>query len=231
MTVQDLLINLGRSELYNSAWCDDLTGLVKEERIPTIISYINEGLLDLHDKFPLKIDTVYLDLVPGKTTYEISSEHQMDSDMKPTWNKYLWKGHNKKYEDNLLKIIEIYTTSGRELSINNDLDPLSIVTPTYNTIKIPNYKKSWELCITYLAKHAVIKDINDKIVLPPTLEPALQTYVAYKVYNAINSAEAVQTSSRYATVYNNFIKEALESDNVNSAYRVNNSKFFIRGWV
>lgn len=229
--VEDFIKEISVSELYNISWIDDLTGNPKSSRIPTIISYINEGLLKLYDKFSLKKDQVYLFPYQHKFTYKISSEHNMDEDAIPTYSKYLWKGINEKFDDNLLRIINVYNSDGHELPINDPNTRFSVFIPFFNLLQLSDFEKDWKLSITYVASPKVIKTINDKIDLPSILFPALINYVAYKAYNTINTAESYQVSSKYFQLYTNDINELIQSDTANYSTAYNPIKFNKGGWA
>ena len=58
-----------------------------------------------YKKFTLKIDSIWLDLHESRTRYLISNEHMMDNWLTPTYDKYLWKGYDEEFHNDLLKIV------------------------------------------------------------------------------------------------------------------------------
>lgn len=230
-TVKEFITKMGLSELYNLSWVDNLTGEVNEKRIPTLISFINEGLENLSNKFSLKKDSIYLFPYPHKFTYKITSEHMMDENLIPDFDHYLWKGLDETFTDNLLRIVEIQNSDGDILPLNDPTNKFSVFTTYFNEIKLLDFKEGWEYLITYIASPDKVTSIKDILDIPPVLIPALTAYVAYKAYDMINTAESIQISSKYFQLYTNQINEIITSDSINDFIPYNPNKFCKRGWV
>lgn len=231
MTAEEFINNLCASELYNLSWVDNLTGKPKEGRLNTIITYINEGILKLYDKFSLKKDQVYLFPFPHKYVYKITSEHMMESSLEPDYDHYLWKGVVEKFEDNLLRILNVHNSDGHELPMNDPDQEFSVFTPFYNILQLSDFEKDWKLSITYVASPPKIKTIDDKIDLPSVLYPVLSSYVAHKAYDTINTPESTQISTKYYQLYMNGINELIQSDTVNYSIAYDPAKFIRGGWI
>lgn len=229
-TVKDFIDQISLSELYNISWVDNLTGKIHENRIPSIINYINEGLGILFDKFSLKKDQIFLFPVPYKFNYKITSDHMMSEDLIPDYDHYLWKGVDETFDDNLIRIVDIHNSDGHNLPLNDPSDYFSVFIPFYNEIQLSDFQADWELSITYIASPPKLKTINDKIDIPSVLVPALISFVSYKVYNIFNTAEATQTASKYLQMYMSQVNEVVNSDTANYSVPDNPTKFYNRGW-
>lgn len=230
ITVKEFINTISASELYNLAWVDELSGELTSNRVNTILSFINEGLLALYDRFALKKDQIYLFPYTGKFVYKISSEHMMESSLKSDYTHYLWKGVNETFTDNLIRIVNVFTSSGFELPLNDYSLRFHVSTPYYNVIQLSDYEKDWKFSITYAASPDKIKNLDDKIDIPSVLIPVLTSYVAYKAYNTINTPESSQITSKYLQLYTSQIDSLVFTDSVNQEKAEVPFKFIRGGW-
>lgn len=230
MKLKDCLDRLAVGEVSNTSFADDLTGVIKEGRIPVIVKFIQDGLNKLYTKFYLRIEDVYLEIYEGRTDYTISSEHLMDKSLTSTTDKYLWKTDNDNVDD-ILKIYEVTTISGEPVPINDRSNPRSVFTPFYNVLQIPRVISD-SLIISYIAKHKDLdyKNLDQEIELPDNLFPALYYYVAYQIHSNINTQESVANAQKYLSMYQAVINDVIESDLANPMYPTNHTKFYRNGW-
>lgn len=232
MTLKELISRLAYGELSNLSW--SYNGTIKEDKIVPLVQFINETLNKLYSKFYCKQDSILLEPVDGKTEYEISKEHLMDSTLTPTYDKYLFKPGDKPFNDDILRILRVITSTGMKLPINDPLEKYSVYTPLYNKLQCPKLEPNWELEIVYAAKHPeLIYDENSdpEIELPDFLIPALCAYVAYMIHSNMNTEVAVANAQKYLSLYNSILAEAVESDIVSNPKETDKFKFLIRGWI
>lgn len=230
MNLQDLLVRLAYGELNNLSW--SYNGTIKEDKIPYLIGFIKETLDKLYSKFYCKQDSILLEPVDGKTEYEITSDHLMDKDLTPTYDKYLFKPGDKPFNNDILRILRVITSTGIKLPINDPLEKYSVYTPFYNKLQCPKLEPNWELEIVYAAKHPELSyEDNTEIELPDFLIPALCAYVAYMVHSNMNTETAVANAQKYLSLYNSILAELIESDIVKMPKESDKFKFLIRGWV
>lgn len=240
MILKEYLTKLAYGTLSNLWGNSTIKGEIPEDKIPLVINAINEGLLRLYTLFPLKENGLYLELNEHTTIYELTSEHiipegteDSDLDSEDNCDKYIWDFKEHPFTDDIIKILNVYTTDGFPVKLNNPSSCISIYTPTFNTLQIPNPVKGITLSIAYQAKHPIlyVEDLeNQEIELTPVLIGALDAYVAYIIHSNINTETAIANAQKYYTLYQTIINEILNTDAVNSSYSQNNTKFFERGW-
>lgn len=235
MTVRELMKFLSLSELSNLTVTDtkdEEESGIKQKYQNAIVTFIYEGLNKLYANYYLKEDSIYLEVIDGKTRYEITSEHLLGEDLEADYDHYLWKPGKKPFNNDILRIIRIIDSTGRILPLNNPEKFNSVFTPLYNCIDIQNLTDEHELEIIYAAKHPSISyEENTELELPISLFPAIRAYVAYLVHMNMNTETAVQNAQKYLNQYNLIITENIQSDAAFTKVDDRACKFVLGGWV
>lgn len=235
MTLQELLDYLAVNELSNAqlSYINGNTGKILDGKVPAVVNFINEGLTKLYDTFFLKESNLFVELMVGKTSYALKSEHDLGERLQPDFDHYLWKGSGEKFEDDLLKILKVVTTSGINLPINDNTSRFTVYTPYHNVIQIPNFTEGWELCVTYQANHRKLssESLNDLVEVPTQLLPALCAYVAHKAFSNMSTEASIQNSEKYYQSYARTVNDTVMSNGVNNMYIEPECKFYKGGWV
>lgn len=231
MNLSDYLTELSYKELSNLSLSDNGSGTIKSEKIPFIVSCINEALLRLYSKFVLKTGIIIIEMQEGLSEYELNSKYAYSSNI--SGNKYIMDGEHP-FQDDIIKILDVYDTFGRSIPINNASNPLSVFTPKPNILQITDpFLYGDILSITYQAKHPLLdfkKNPSQQIELPDNLMGALSAYVAYSVYNCINTKEATEAAQKYMQTYVALVQEIIETDTINNSISQDNSRFSMNGW-
>lgn len=233
MTIKELLKFISISELSNLSLVDNTEECgIKEDKQQTIVEFVTEALNKLYSNFYLKEDSIYVEIIDGKTRYEITSEHLMEKDLEADYDHYLWKTGDKPFTNDILRIIRIIDSTGNVLPLNNPEKFNSVFTPLFNVIDIQNLNEEYELEIIYASKHPnlSIKE-NTTIELPISLIPAVRAYVAYLVHMNMNTDNAVQNAQKYLNQYNLIITENIQSDAAFTRVDDRACKFILGGWV
>ncbi len=203
---------------------------LNEEYREEIIDYINSGLLELYDKFQLKVDSFYLEVREGKTHYTLSSEHDLTNWHEPSQDLYIWKDTEGNFEDDLVKVLLIRDHSGREIPLNDPNDIFSIYTPEFNVLEIPVHFPSQIITVDYQAKHKTVSADTDDIVLPDSLYDVLSFYVAMQACSNMNSEGAIANANKYTQLYENAIQKFENLGTFEPRHKGSDRKFYLRGW-
>ena len=75
MNLSQYLTDLSYKELSNLSLADSGSGAIKPEKIPFVVSYVNEALLRLYSKFVLKERSLVLELRDYLSEYHLNSRH------------------------------------------------------------------------------------------------------------------------------------------------------------
>ena len=149
----------------------ELKQLAVKDDTTAVISYINLGLIELYKRFSLKTEEIVIPLFSGKTMYTMPDDYQ--------------------------SILEALDESGDWYSINDEDDALSILTPSYNTLQIPNPIDGAAVSIIYTALPARITSVDEILPLPLSLLDALYNYIGYRGHGAVNGDLKTENNSHY----------------------------------
>lgn len=219
MKLKEIFDQLSYGELSNLRLGGTNDGEITVASYPKVVAHINLGLGALYKRFPLKEGSVKLLLQPDQTLYTISSEFSTSNRRSRAAVKYIQDTLAVPFQDDILKIEEIFTDSGEELSLNNSLDPDSIITPTNTSIRVPPKMVNGSLDagdplhtsgleIFYRANHpqiVVAQGMFDparvEIELPITHLEALLLFIASRVNNPIGMTNEFHAGNNYAAKY------------------------------
>lgn len=235
MTLKELIKFLSVSELSNlsvTKGTKDNEYGIRADFLDSLVNFIYEGLNKLYSNYYLKEDSIYVEIIDGKTKYELTSNHLLSGTLEADYDHYLWKGGNRAFNDDILRIIRIIDSTGRILPLNNPEKFNSVFTPQYNSINVQNLTDEHELEVIYAAKHIPLSlEDNTVIELPASLLPALRAYVAYLVHMNMNTETAVQNAQKYLNQYNLVVTENIQSDAAFTRVDDRACKFVLGGWV
>ena len=181
MTVQEVIDMAKFGELRNLK----LGNL--EDR--AIVSYINLGLIELYKRFPLSVKEAIIEL-----TDATNSEYTLPSDC-----MWLVSAYGEVPED------EPYTEYN-ELTINDENDPLSVNTVSWNTVQIPLGIKGSYVSLIYVAAPDATQKITydeagtyltKELQLPAQLIEPLLFYIGYRAHGAMDGNIQSESNTHY----------------------------------
>lgn len=214
MTVQEVIDMAKYGELRNLK----LGNL--EDR--AIVSYINLGLIELYKRFPLSIKEYIIELVDSP-----NNEYKLPSDC-----MWLITAYGEIPETKEL-------TGAWELEINNEDNPLSINTVSWDTIQVPLTLPGEYISLIYAASpdatQRVIYDeaggyLTKELALPVQLIESLLFYIGYRAHGAMDGNIQSESNTHYMRFDKSCEKIKSEgmftSDDLNMSTRV-----YTRGYV
>lgn len=232
MNLSEYLTQLSYKELSNLSLADSGSGSIKFDKIPFVVSCINEALLRLYSKFVLKEGSLIIELREWLSEYHLDGRHTLSSGCIPE-EQYILDGEHP-FQGDLIKVLEVYSEKGERVPLNNASNPMSVFTPRPDVLQVPNpYMYGDILAITYQARHPVLNyHVNpmQEIELPDNLFGALSAYVAYSVYSTLNTTEATGAAQKYMQMYAALVQETIETDMANSSISQDSSRFYANGW-
>lgn len=203
---------------------------LNDEYREEIIEYINAGLLELFNKYQLKVDAFFLELQEGKSRYELTSEHDMTNWHEPAREMYIWKDSVGSFKDDLVKVLLIRDNCGVEIPLNDPNNLFSIYTPEFNVLEVPVHFPRQVITVDYQAKHPIVSEDTDEIRLPDSLYDVLAYYVAMQACSNMNSESSVANANKYAQLYTNAIQNFDTLGTFEPKHTGSFSKFYSRGW-
>lgn len=198
MQLRQVIDSIKYGELTNISWEDT-------KRIPAIITYINQALTDLYNKFPILEKQLTIQQYPQISMYVLTREFARTNFKSEQLHKYILDTPFEPFNDDILQITGIYDEEGRPIPLNDSHNPNSYFLVSYNTIQIPNANENNAIFVTYKARHRYIEpnteDLEQEVFLPTCLEEALYAYIGYKALISIGSADTIQLAQLYLQRY------------------------------
>lgn len=234
LNVAGVLQKLSYGPLSNLSIGGEGSGTCDVNKVPTLVTYINEGLLHLYSKFVLNERNLIIQMSELITKYILTSDRsRLITPTDPLQFQYIMDSALDPFTDDLLKVLQIFDDAGREIILNDQSVYGSIFTPKFNVLQIPIPVNGLPLYISYQAKHAIITadNLGALIDLPPVLVEALLAFVTHKVFFHMNGQEHSIKAKEHFDKFNGIVEEVLEKDLVNSSTSTNRlPKFYERGF-
>lgn len=236
MNVADLFTSLALGELSNLSMAENGGGSLVANSRPKIILCANEGLLRLHSRFVLKEKELLLEMDEGITSYQLTPRYALS--YIPTGSedavatRYIIDSPTSPFTGDLLKILGVYDANGGKLPLNDDVHCDSVFTPQANLLQVPSPAHEQRLSLLYQARHPVLTgNLQEEIELPVVLLSALTSYIAYKVFSQMNSADSTAKAKEYMMMYESLCADVLDKDLVNSSLSTTSGRFTRAGWI
>lgn len=221
---------------------------IDPSRYPMIINHINLGLNALYQRFPLKESSVTVELLPGVYTYILNSRFSENSMVSFEDVFFIKDTEDEPFQDDLIKVERVYTDTGRELGLNDENDSLAIITPSLQSIRVPEaiVNQSQDLPkelltktlkVVYRANHPLLRaseTINPskiEVELPYSHLEALLYFVASRLHNPIGMTNEFHAGNSYAAKYE-MVCQRLEAQNIRAdQFNLSSSRLERGGWV
>jgi hypothetical protein len=214
---------------------ETVTGVLPEN-YNKVISFINLGLANIHEKLNVKLGDAYILMLDGVAEYYLDSKYAFSNPNGDPDVRYILDSPATPYKNNAIKILEAFTEIGEPLPINDRTEEKSVFTPSQLSIQIPWKVAGDVINIVYRAAPDLIilseyDDIGDiEVDLPRTyLEPLLY-YIAYQHFAGVGGQSGTPTSLGYFQKYQARMQE-IEFNGVPNKDLSASTDFQKGGWV
>lgn len=234
MKVSDLFRKLSYGELSNLAIGTDGGGDILAAKKPVIVQHLNDALLRLYSRFTLREADVLIEQDALIRFYKLTSVNAVTNPAPaPGQVLFIKDSITKPFLDDVIRIREVWGTSGKPLPLNDPDNRLSVFTPQPDVLQVPKPVAGAPLGIIYQARHPIIAgtDYEVEVTIPAVLEQALTSYIAHLVYSNMNGQENVAQAAKYLSLYETICAEVTDRDLVNSSISATNTRFAKGGWV
>ena len=239
MKLSEVFSQLAYGELSQLGVVNDNGDGILPAKYGQITAHVNLGLAALYKRFLLKEGRVTLSLVAGRSTYPLNTDEDTD---------FIEDADSPEFTNDVFKVERVYTSTGLELSLNDEADPYSCFTPSMAVLRVPyaivnkeqdlpSYLLTDTVSVVYRANHpkivfsgASFNPASVTVELPMThLEPLL-LYVASRVNNPIGMTNEFHAGNSYAAKYEKACQE-LEVHNLRIDQGKQNTRLVSNGWV
>lgn len=234
MNVSDLLTKLSIGELSNLSLSNEGDGTIVEDRQAKIISYINDGLLQLYSRFVLLEKMLIITMIEGTTSYYLLKRFAASRPASPTNTDPIYiMDAMEPFEEDDIKILEVRDHYSRRVPLNDTMDAHSMFTPRPNMLQVPRPVPGMPLSVIYQAKHRKLEPgvMEAPVYLPEVLEEALLSYVAGKTYSHMNGQDNSAKGQEYMAKYEMHCNLVVDRDLVNNTPATTSEIFTLNGWI
>lgn len=168
------------NDFINSLVGSELRSLAVAEEPEMIVSFINTGIIELYNKFPIKTEEYTIQVEGGKTIYELPED-------------FLYIISASEYTDTGID------SGVASMPINETNNLNSLNTVSFNQVQIPLNIEGREVYVIYVPKPRVLshKRLHEEIPVPDVMLQALMSFVGFKGHGAIH----LDGQSKNADVY------------------------------
>lgn len=230
------------SALLKSLACSELStlngfesGVAEEHVLPRAIQVINDSLLEIHSRLPIRSDVLTILTTSGMTDYKISSQFAAT---KNGPLQYIMDTPDHPYRDDLIRVTNIFFGDGKRVRINDETDCKSAFVPHNNMVQLPVEKDGETFFIAYQATHPEIKyDPLDaewgdqEVEIPPYAVNAFKYLVASKYFDGMSGQDALGKAAVLHSKYEKACAFLEERQIIVDAPIRSGNRFRERGWV
>lgn len=197
-----------------------------------LINYINQGLVALYSRFVLLKKELIVIGSDSISIYHLESKYSISSGSAKV--KYIDDTCCETFRDDLIKIIAVHNSDGREFPLNQKKDLESLHTPSWNSLQIPHAIEGQPYFVMYQAKPVKISASPDGCVdlnIPPLMIEALYNFVASKVYSHMNGDNNKASATEYMSIFDSKCLQLQVNDLGSESETQYNTKAEMRGYV
>lgn len=171
MTLQDVLDLAKNGELSNLAVKDD---------IDAVVGYLNLGIIELYKRFPIATKEYIIELDDGVELYKMPSDFM-----------WLVAAYGEVPEDS--------TATTLPIPVNEEDNPLSVNTVSWDTLQVPLAQTGAYISIIYVSSPPVFtsNDLAEEVPLPLQMIEALLHYTGYRAHGAMNGEVQAENNTHY----------------------------------
>jgi hypothetical protein len=206
--IKEIFDSLAYGELTNMAVSKASNNSINPSEYLRIVSYINEGLLDLYTRFTIRTKEFDLYQRSGVTRYYIRSAHLGD----PTAGDddiYIDNTQEDSIDADIIRLITAYDSLGNEVRINNAAYPDDFFNPEPDILTIVERDPVEVFSIKYQAAYPKIS-LNSsfdpatyELHIPAYIVKPLKAIVASKLF----TGKAGKTTENNQSLQNTFLHQ------------------------
>lgn len=136
-----------------------------------MISYVNQALQAVYEEFQLKTGEQIIVMQENVTIYSVASD--------------------------CIVVLAAYDEDGNLLPLNDEKDPFSVMTPSYNEIQVPNPVEGEVLSVIYLAEPPVVTATTDVLPVPRSMIQPMLMYIGFLAHSSIDGGMQTENNTHY----------------------------------
>lgn len=200
-------------QVLELAKVSELNGLGIASNDEATLGFLNMGVLELYKRFTLKVEEHIITLVDNVSIYEMPED-------------FMWLvsayGEVDKQSPMLVNV----------LPINEEDNPLSINTVSWNKVQVPVSSYGSYISCIYVASPYLytVSDLDNRIDIPLQMVDPLLAYIGYRANSAIDTGVQTEDNAWYIRFENSCTRVRTEGM-MNSNDMFTNGRIDTRGFV
>lgn len=200
-------------QVLSLAKVSELNGLGVASNDEATLGFLNMGVLELYKRFTLKVEEHIITLVDNVSIYEMPED-------------FMWLvsayGEVDKQSPMLVNV----------LPINEEDNPLSINTVSWNKVQVPVSSYGSYISCIYVASPYMylVSDLDNRIDIPLQMVDPLLAYIGYRANSAIDTGVQTEDNAWYIRFENSCTRVRTEGM-MNSNDMFTNGRIDTRGFV
>lgn len=159
-------------EIINLARYSELEQLNLKSNDEVLLGYFNLGMLELYKRFPIKVEEHLITLVSGQDIYTM-----------PTNFMYIIAAYGE-VDESSAEMVSV-------LAVNEEDNPLSVNTVSWNKLQVPVSVDGEMISIIYVASPEMvgISGMDVAVDLPPQMVEALLNFIGYRAHASVTVSD------------------------------------------
>ena len=233
MNARHLLSQLSYGEFNNTSVGNEGSGTINKSHMGRVLTFINDGLMDIATKFKLSEKAVHIQLYDHITDYHLLSRFAVSQQPQPDVPfPYILDSNRTPFKGDVLKVYAVWDNYDRERTLNDEADLKSVFTLRPNVLTVPYPEDNITLFVHYIAKPQMVTvdNLDEELDIPDFLVPALRSYVASRVFMTMGSADNMRLGQEFQIQYITALNNLKQADAMSESRFTQNS-FERRGWI
>lgn len=228
----NFLHELSSLELSGTVFGNSGFGNIPEDHMPKVVAAVNAGLRLLYTKLLLKESFLILAPLPFITIYPLHSRFALSNPDSPVPmdKRYIEDTPEVPFQDDLIKITNVWSTDGVKYPLNDLGRPGGMFTPSPNVFQLPQPMEDIKFSLSYQASHPRVTQDTISLEIPQLVEDPLRSYVAYKLHSGMGTEEANLKAQEHLKMFNTLMKEYENADAFGLSAHTTLHKFNLRGF-
>lgn len=208
MILLQLMKDLTYGELAQLEIGKLIPGEFQSEPDPTkyeqLLTHINLALNEIYMRFFLSSKEIDIQQHAEITHYLLHSDFAESNTASLEDPKYIIDTAETPFQDDILKIEEVYDEEGLKLPLNDTTEDTSLYTPNFRTVQHPYPDDANMFSVQYRASHPVIVYTGQafdpsvvEIDLPNSLHAACLYYVASRAFASLGGDQGTEGNDYY----------------------------------
>lgn len=239
MLLSEIFDYLNYGELAPLAIGNETEGGIPTESFPKVVSHLNLGLLALYTEFPLRHNSVVVQMRSDVTKYILKPQYSVNNISEPI--TYILDTVTEPFVGRVLKINKVVSSDEEECLLLNDSNDSNttentVRTIAHNVLQVSNPDPSHTLTVYYREGPEKIDPVGldpttTEIELSETLIEPLLYYIAARAHARTPALEGQQSiSSLYMQKYDRALS-ILKENGVIENHPIINDSLTRNGWV